>query len=335
MDSALDTEILGWILVAKGGDVVGHEFHGNQHTGGIGGGGEPPRQSDPGRNQVSEDRYKSPHGEEPQNVPQTDQTVGAKPQSSAVIAPEANTPEAIKTFSENVLKRVWEGSRPIISGENYAKMLEAMADVDKGLQKACDLTELRIDGTNLMGDEGMGIPRKEMPQIDGSVDLAQSPTATGNTPEFMREDGTWDARSQFLSEIARDNGVTMEAQAVDPTELKPWQKEVDAGKIGNIFRSNPNGIPDKNRILISSDGYVIDGHHNWAAAVGLKFANPDTSLPVYRLSITGQEAIDLSNKWADDHGLQHQSLEVDLKTQKAIAKWLQPIWDLEPLTSIF
>jgi len=36
--------------VSKGGDLPGHEFHGNQHTGGIGGGGGDARQSDPGRN---------------------------------------------------------------------------------------------------------------------------------------------------------------------------------------------------------------------------------------------------------------------------------------------
>jgi hypothetical protein len=47
--------------VSKGGDVEGHEFHGNQHTGGIGGGGSetPARQSDPGRYQAGSGRYQA------------------------------------------------------------------------------------------------------------------------------------------------------------------------------------------------------------------------------------------------------------------------------------
>jgi len=50
------------------GDVLGHDFHGNQHTGGIDGGGSDSnsggeaRQSDTGRNQVSADRYKVSDG---------------------------------------------------------------------------------------------------------------------------------------------------------------------------------------------------------------------------------------------------------------------------------
>jgi len=47
--------------ISKVGDVPGHEFHGNQHTGGIGGGGSaiPARQSDTGRYQAGSGRYQA------------------------------------------------------------------------------------------------------------------------------------------------------------------------------------------------------------------------------------------------------------------------------------
>jgi hypothetical protein len=59
--------ILGATRIAKG-DLDGHDFHGNQHTGGIDGGGSDSNsggeasQSDPSRNQVSADRYKVSDG---------------------------------------------------------------------------------------------------------------------------------------------------------------------------------------------------------------------------------------------------------------------------------
>jgi hypothetical protein len=124
----------------------------------------------------------------------------------------------------------------------------------------------------------------------------------------------------------------METTTVDPTTLKPWQCEVNGRKIAGMFRSwKESGVPDEQRILVSSDGYVIDGHHTWAAAVGIKFVNSDTSLPIYRLSITGKEAIDLSNQWADAHGYEHQTLS---PTKKAILKWIKKMREWEALTTI-
>jgi len=49
-------EIVEWILLSK--ETSGHVFHGNQHTGGIGGADKPVRQRDPNRFQVPEDRNK-------------------------------------------------------------------------------------------------------------------------------------------------------------------------------------------------------------------------------------------------------------------------------------
>lgn len=270
-------------------DVLGHEFHGNQHTGGIGGGGTP-RQSDPGRNRVSADRFQAPKAEAPTG------TTGPRPE----IKPEGDSKEELKAFATSVIGSLQDGNQPVLQSDDYVKFLAAMENVPKGTEaeeKMRDIERILIDDTILMGQGGMHVPRIEMPQI----------------PD--------EERPQFLADIARENGVNTTEERVDPTTLKPWQSEISAAGAAYNFRSNPDGIPDEKRILISKDGYIIDGHHTWAAAVGLKFLN-GSDLPVYRLSITGKEAIDLSNKWATEHGHEHVGMGQAAAVTKAIIEWL-------------
>jgi hypothetical protein len=84
-----------------------------------------------------------------------------------------------------------------------------------------DLTELSVDGTLLFGDEGMGIARKDMPQIPGKQ------------------------RARFLEEIEESDGITAEKEKVDPTTLKPIQKEISSARSGAIFNKfrEDGGIP--------------------------------------------------------------------------------------------
>jgi predicted RNA-binding protein len=143
----------------------------------------------------------------------------------------------------------------------------------------------------LYGDEGMGIARKDMPQIPGKE------------------------RARFLSEIEAELGVTAEKEKVDPTTLKPIQKEISAARSGAIYNKfrEDGEIPKNERILISKDGFVVDGHHTWGAAVAFAFDNPGTELPVYRLSVTAQEALDISSKWSKDNGFEGQAIDAPAK----------------------
>jgi hypothetical protein len=137
----------------------------------------------------------------------------------------------------------------------------------------------------------MGIARKDMPQIPGKE------------------------RARFLAEIEAEQGVTAEKEKVDPTTLKPIQKEISAARSGAIFNKfrEDGAIPKDERILISKDGFVVDGHHTWGAAVAFAFDNPGTELPVYRLSVTAKEALDISLKWAADNGFEGQAIDAPAK----------------------
>lgn len=191
------------------------------------------------------------------------------------------------SWADGIAEAILAGGHPEVEPENLsAFLMKASKRTDHP-----DLTELSIKGTLLYGDEGMGIARKDMPQIPGKE------------------------RARFLSEIEATLGVTAEKEKIDPTTLKPVQKEISASRSGAIYNKfrEDGKIPKDERILISKDGYVIDGHHTWGAAVAFAFDNAGTELPVYRLSVTAKEALDISLKWAADNGFEGQAIDAPAK----------------------
>jgi len=197
------------------------------------------------------------------------------------------------SWADGIAEAILAGEHPEVEPENLsAFLMKASKRTDHP-----DLTELSIKGTLLYGDEGMGIARKDMPQIPGKE------------------------RARFLSEIEAEQGITAEKEKVDPTTLKPIQKEISASRSGAIYEKfrEEGKIPKDERILISSDGFVIDGHHTWGASVAFAFDNPGTELPVYRLSVTAKEALDVSLKWAADNGFEGQSIDAKEPAKKSLA----------------
>lgn len=191
------------------------------------------------------------------------------------------------SWADGIADAILAGEHPMVEKENVsAFLMKAAKRTDHP-----DLTELSIEGTLLYGDEGMGIARKDMPQIPGKE------------------------RARFLAEIEESKGITAEKETVDPTTLKPVQKEISAARSGAIYEKfrEKGEIPKDERILISSDGFVIDGHHTWGAAVAFSFDNPGTEIPVYRLSVTAKEALDVSSEWSKANGFEGQAIDAPAK----------------------
>jgi len=195
------------------------------------------------------------------------------------------------SWADGIADAILAGGHPTVEKENVSAFLMSAAKRDDHP----DLTELSVEGTLLYGDEGMGIARKDMPQIPGKE------------------------RGRFLAEIEKSEGITSTAEEVDPTTLKPVQKEISASRSGAIYNKfrEEGGIPEKERILVSSDGFVIDGHHTWGASVAFAFDNPGTKIPVYRLSVTAQEALDISLEWSTANGFEGQAIDAPAKKSLA------------------
>ena len=187
------------------------------------------------------------------------------------------------SWADGIADAINRGEHPMVEKENVsAFLMKAAKRTDHP-----DLTELSVEGTLLFGDEGMGIARKDMPQIPGKE------------------------RDRFLEEIEKSDGITAEKEKVDPTTLKPIQKEISSSRSGAIFEKfrEKGEIPKKERILISKDGFVVDGHHTWGASVAFAFDNPGTELPVYRLSVNADEALAISRKWSTANGFEAMAID--------------------------
>lgn len=191
------------------------------------------------------------------------------------------------SWADGIADAINRGEHPTVEKENVsAFLMKAAKRTDHP-----DLTELSVEGTLLFGDEGKGIARKDMPQIPGKE------------------------RDRFLAEIQKSDGITAEKEKIDPTTLKPIQKEISSARSGAIFEKfrEKGEIPKNERILISKDGFVVDGHHTWGAAVAFAFDNPGTELPVYRLSVNADEALAISRSWSKANGFEGKAIDAPAK----------------------
>lgn len=121
------------------------------------------------------------------------------------------------------------------------------------------ITELHID---IPSGEGMGIPRKKMPQIKST-----------DYPDFI----------DYLA----DNGATFKKETVPATSLKPVQKEFSKKGVEKQMTKLAQGGPKK-PVIASSDDYIMDGHHRWLVAL-----NTRDTVQIFRVNKPGTELLEL------------------------------------------
>jgi len=113
----------------------------------------------------------------------------------------------------------------------------------------------------------MDINRKEMPQIK-SKDL-----------------------NDFFNFLKKNNVKTIK-KTVDASKLKATQGQFDKSKIKDAIDAISDGsMPDK-PIMVSKDGYVIDGHHRWLA-----YMNMGRKIDVFEANVNAKELIEYMKKY--------------------------------------
>jgi hypothetical protein len=144
----------------------------------------------------------------------------------------------------------------------------------KGDKVKLNLCQVSVPGTNLFcgsslkDDQGQPIPRDKMPQLAGKP-KAGSPAADAS--KFpVDKDGEVNVGDAFVKYLQEKGVETREGQ-VPVAQLKASQSELKGKTVA--FMMSPKGQKavdlEEQSIFVSSDGYVIDGHHRWAAKVGL------------------------------------------------------------------
>jgi hypothetical protein len=154
------------------------------------------------------------------------------------------------------------GREVTVAGRDLPDAFDAMANGDGGV----NLNRLSTTDGVSFAATGVKVPRAEMPQVPGSKKAA------------------------FIAELDA-KGVKSTRESVDPKSLKPIQSEISGQKSGQMLQSMRDGklLEGDNPLIVSRDGFVVDGHHRWAAAVARSYEVP-VALPVLRIDM---DAVDL------------------------------------------
>ncbi len=162
-----------------------------------------------------------------------------------------------------------------------------------------DLCQVSVPGTNLFCGESKGIPRKKMPQFSGSPE-AGSPA--DSMPKNSK--GEVDGTNAFVDHMTA-LGVGVEEKTVLASTLRASQNELVGEKVAGMM-NNPDFDPAGEAIFVSRDGYVIDGHHRWAAQVGRDLedgAVGDLPLNVRVVDMDIEEVLNEANRFASEFGI--------------------------------
>ncbi|MBL96891.1 MAG: hypothetical protein CMF52_03660 [Legionellales bacterium] len=141
----------------------------------------------------------------------------------------------------------------------YRKYINAMK------KKTKKMNELRIERPD--PKDTLGVKRKDMPQIKS------------------------DDYNLFYAYLKK-NGAKFTKDTMPASELRAMQKEFSDEGIMKQMRKNNEQGPNTKAVIVSSDGYIMDGHHRWLVAL-----NTGSDLNVMRVNMPAFELYDLVNKF--------------------------------------
>lgn len=185
-----------------------------------------------------------------------------------------------------------------------------------------DLCTVTVPGTNLFCGGNKEIPRDQMPQL--KTKAVPDSAAWKAAEKVAKEKGIdpseveVNAEPAFL-EYLKKNGVKIETGASMPaTQMKATQNQLNADKVAGMawaLYSNPDTKdakhPLRQPLIVSKDGYVLDGHHRWAALAtyDIMTGKKDVSdIPVIKVNMDIEKLVDASNKFGDEFGLERKGL---------------------------
>jgi hypothetical protein len=188
-----------------------------------------------------------------------------------------------------LLKRLGEVSKKMIAEGKDAPLF--------------NLCNVSVKGTNLFCADTIGIPRVKMPQLDD------------------------DQTKAFVKHL-KEMGFKVEKDKVHANHLRATQNELNGVKVAATaekMRGKEGKI--SKRLVVSKDDYILDGHHHWAAKVGLDAEDGsltnDTKVRVSRVNISITKLLEEAEKFTGGKG----KVGVDLKSIGDIISDLVREWD--------
>lgn len=194
-----------------------------------------------------------------------------------------------------------------------------------------DLCEVAVPGTNLFCENNLGIPRKHMPQLGGEFEPG-SPVAK------MVEEGTLEADKKgevkiegLFKQALEEKGVKMKDTTISADRLKSTQAQLVGDKVAGMLATlkgeRTKFTKDKSDeeleaakknimapIFVSRDGYILDGHHRWAAQVAYRMAKGEpTKMKVVAVDMDIDDLVDATNEYATQMGIKQKAAQPDQK----------------------
>lgn len=178
-----------------------------------------------------------------------------------------------------------------------------------------NLCQVSIPGTNLYCDGNKGIPREDMPQFKGTPE-------PGSPADKLPKDSNGEADTEeFFKKMLEKQGINVsEPTSISPDRLKATQSELVGVKVAGMSKvlADPNHPAYEKitaPIYVSNDGYVLDGHHRWAAVVAHNASNPNNQIPM-NIRVIDEPIVPLvkrSNKFAEEIGIRAKAADTGAK----------------------
>jgi len=225
-----------------------------------------------------------------------------------------------------------EDSKDSLGGD-YEKERAVVKGIKSYLQTGenPNLCKVSVPGTNLFCGDNQEVPREEMPQLKSKV------VPGGKADEMVKagklktdEDGEVNLEDEFLNSLDAETTET----EVDVTKLKATQNFLNGHKISKFMNQLQHGDEDSGftdnltkPIIVSKDGYVLDGHHRWAALVAQDMANgggSNVNMKVKMVDMGIKELLPKSQEVTKNMGLQFKGVETKKESNIVKLKDLLP-----------
>jgi hypothetical protein len=217
-----------------------------------------------------------------------------------------------KQATQKVLERRGLKSKDEVKPE---EMEDFKKEVDSEREPTYNLCDISVPGTNLYCNGNKGIPRKKMPQFKGKPqpgsqaekDLEAEKKAGKAKPDAEEING-----EKLYAKMLEDKGIKVTNTEVPAESLKATQTELVGDKVLGMeagLEADPTNPNLTAPLYVSKDGYVIDGHHRWAAITSYNIKHPEAPIPL-KVMIVDQDidtAIQSANDFANEYGVATKS----------------------------
>jgi hypothetical protein len=190
-----------------------------------------------------------------------------------------------------------------------------------------DLCKVTVRGSNLFCEDRIrnteypeGVERLAMPQL-------KTNPLPGTPADQLPKDkhGNVDATLAFVDYLEA-KGVKVESTPVPvpASGLKATQSELGGPQIGGMMRSGKDW--GKDPVMVTTDNYILDGHHRWAAVVGQDAEDGtlgQSTMNIIRIHAPMGELLFEAIAWADKFGLERKAAGVGSFKVKEVSAFIR------------